>query len=1400
MNLNWNNIRPLENSCNNGFEELVCQLARKEVIHNKKKYQRFGIPDGGIECYWELDDGSKWAWQAKYYTSSLTSSQWSKVDNSIKTALDKQENLKKYFVALPIDPSHSGIKEHTTMFDIWNARVEKWKGWAQDKGLEVEFIPWWSSDLIDRLQRPGNEGLTYFWFNKEEFTSDWFKEQNELAIADLGSRYTSELNVKLNLARDFGGISRNHSFKQRFTKIIDKLLICGDKALPHIEELNDERKEIKDKLKVIYNIFQGINIQGCNDIPANSISNAINELEGILQVVYQYYITEEKIKKDTSQGYYTIFGYEIHHCLNLFRQIGKLSDFLNSATLKLANSPFLILNGDGGIGKSHLLADIVNNRNAEKLSSLFFLGQHFVTEEDPWTQIFKKNNIRCSVDEFLGALSSKAQIKENRIVLFIDALNEGKGKYFWGNNLNAFIAKIQKYKWLGLVLSIRDTYVDLILPKQVTDDKNITQITHSGFQQNLNEATQLFFNFYKIDLPSVPLLHSEFNNPLFLKTFCEGLKNSGKTKIPDGFHGISSVINLFVSSINKKISAVSLLNFNPSLNIVKKVIHALLEYKINNYLPFVSYEDALRITIVIANEYGISTKLLDELILIGLLSKNLFWTNGSNEEGIYLAYERFEDHLQADVLISKSSNVKQDLKDGGNLFHLVKGERACRYNKGLLEAFAIQLPEKSKVELHDLVPDLKDTFPIIDCFIQSLLWRKTETISDKLIPYINNYVLRYNEHVTEKFTDILIAITSIPNHFFNAKFMHKRLMGFSLADRDAWWTQFLKNQTFEENAVNRLIKWAWNAEDKSYVSDESLKLCSTTITWFLTSTNRKLRDSSTKALVCLLENRLSVLIELLKEFEKVNDPYVYERLFAVAYGCALRTEQKDKLVDLSHYIFEIIFDKDKEIYPHILLRDYARGVIEYSNHLNQDLSFDISKVRPPYKSKFYKRFPTNKYIDAKYKLDYESDDLKKHYWPQNNILDSMTTEYGRGIGGYGDFGRYTFQSAFYSFDVNTDKLSNLAVQWIFTKYGYDKDKHGKFDNDLGYGRGINKNNNERIGKKYQWLAMHEMLARVADNCIKYDDSYPKNIEKYTGPWEPNIRDIDPTTIIINNVGSNNSEKYNGYWWQTEAYTQWQVKNKQWIEQKNDFPKPKNLLNVIDEDKVEWLVLTGFPDWNEPVPLGQEKFKIPSKIIFYTMTSYLVKENEFGTLKNYLSSLNDFWDELPESFDSYSIMNNEFYWSPAFNYFRKNVPKYHVVRTKNKDIANVINTTEQYYWAEALDMSKEDRIKFLKPSKYIFQHMKLINSNKDSVVNDTNNNRVCFDPSVDHMCKQYLLIKKKPFVKFLKDNKLKIIWTVYGAKQIIGSKFQTVNSKTDQNIVGVYYLNNNNDIEGSYKIK
>jgi predicted ATPase len=138
-------------------------------------------------------------------------------------------------------------------------------------------------------------------------------------------------------------------------------------------------------------------------------------------------------------SYYQKYGFEIRSLREFSNSLEDVRTFILGISAKLSNKPVLLLDGEAGIGKSHLIADIVKNRNAEGKPSLLFLGQHFVTDEDPWIQIYKKININCTLDEFLGALNSKAEITGSRLILFVDAMNEGRGRYFWGNNIRGFI-------------------------------------------------------------------------------------------------------------------------------------------------------------------------------------------------------------------------------------------------------------------------------------------------------------------------------------------------------------------------------------------------------------------------------------------------------------------------------------------------------------------------------------------------------------------------------------------------------------------------------------------------------------------------------------------------------------------------------------------------------------------------------------------------------------------------------------------------------------------------------------------------------------------------------------------------------------------------------------------------
>jgi len=109
LNINFNNIRSLDNSQEDAFEEIVCQLARTEFKSIGKRFIRKGKPDAGVECIWEISENVEWGWQAKYFTRALNTIQWNEVEKSVKTALLKHPKLKRYYIALGVNPSDARI-------------------------------------------------------------------------------------------------------------------------------------------------------------------------------------------------------------------------------------------------------------------------------------------------------------------------------------------------------------------------------------------------------------------------------------------------------------------------------------------------------------------------------------------------------------------------------------------------------------------------------------------------------------------------------------------------------------------------------------------------------------------------------------------------------------------------------------------------------------------------------------------------------------------------------------------------------------------------------------------------------------------------------------------------------------------------------------------------------------------------------------------------------------------------------------------------------------------------------------------------------------------------------------------------------------------------------------------
>src|SRR5687768_16656879 len=87
----------------------------------------------------------------------------------------------------------------------------------------------------------------------------------------------------------------------------------------------------------------------------------------------------------------------------------------------------------------------------------------------------------------------------------------------------------------------------------------------------------------------------------------------------------------------------------------------------------------------------------------------------------------------------------------------------------------------------------------------------------------------------------------------------------------------------------------------------------------------------------------------MERFADGDDPYVVERVYAVAYGAAMRCHDPVAVGTLATCIYARVFASGSPP-PHILLRDYARGVVERWLHLGWAIDVVPDRIRPPYKS------------------------------------------------------------------------------------------------------------------------------------------------------------------------------------------------------------------------------------------------------------------------------------------------------------------------------------------------------------------------------------------------------------------------------------------------------------------
>ncbi|MBF7093884.1 hypothetical protein IYQ92_01050 [Streptococcus sp. HF-1907] len=1387
--INWEKFQYVHPDARTSFEQL-CRILFKRQFFDDTFTFRSDPNHPGIEIspIYSPKTGKKISFQSKYFKNRIDYKQIQhSVDEAVKYYQGELETFYLY--------CNYNLKSTSEGYKKINSTLS-------DAGIKLEVIS--GDEIITQVMQFTD--LQLFFFEKHNIAREWFQDYNQLSFESLGERYNPRFNIETEAKRKL----------DLFTKNQESLSAINDKKLELISDLqglfNFRYSTLIDKIQNFIATLDDINADNLtsyfswNSEIKEYLSKDIENLMDKRGRLNNELESNENLDTESKNKiYYKVR--DIDYVLDLIDHFG-----CSDEEKKLLTDKVLFVTGEAGMGKSQLFATETKEIFDNDGYALLLLGHHYLQGNDISSQIIERFNLKYGFSDFLQILDTLGDNENKDIHIFIDAINETPEKRVWKNGISRLISEIKKRKHIKLIFSIRSGYEEPVLEdsvKKKISDGSILRLIHYGFRDESVTATKEFLNYHNIPFSPSDLLSYEMINPLFLTLFC-------KTYTGEEMN-IFQMFERLITIVDEEIK--DQLGFSGVSKIIEDLLLEISKFQLENDRNYITKKELLKLEFWM--DYGILDKKVTIITALNQSSiLNSFILKG--EEVYSFGYNLFEDYIKAKSIINSFPEKKElEIYLNERLLNIEDGKIENFHNIDIFVFVCYFCSEKFSDDCIGIIENLtdeNDQYHLANRYIKSYSWRPYQTINIEVFKQVvNNYPINHNEIFM-----VLIENSTKDNNPLNAEFLHKILFGKKLNERDSFWLPFVNHLISEEDRIFQLVSLFDSGERFENLSKNKIKLLLVLFTWLLASSNRRLRDITSKAMIELLKDNFELCEYILRKFENINDPYIIQRLYGVVFGaCVKRTNCFDEeFRSLFDFVYASIFDKEF-VYPDILLRDYARLIIErYLFEFSLDKEkIEYSKVIPPYKSLEIPKVTFEEYNDPSIKKD-----------GFNGINISMKPE---GVGMYGDFGRYTFQSALNDFeDTDIENLYHYAMQYIRDELGYSNELFSEYDTSRVFTLDRSRNSSiERIGKKYQWIAFYHILARVSDNSkVRSWGDTPD--QDYNGAWEPYVRDFDPTMNYHFMKPSDGLPKFevspNEDFIEDIAGLDVQIQ--EWARNKAHlFDEP---LSYKDKDGIEWMLLYQHKEIKYENDSSYESglgFPEGSQRIRRIVQAYFVSNNEFDKLKENLQTKRFWGRNFPEGRSSlYQIFNREFAWSPSIDdilgdYWcdyevetgeeiieRISVPDVIFIGDSFEDeqiifqekeiervikpkrlLAKVLPAHVHYLWEEEYDYSKKEAISFDIPCPAIVEKLNLRQEEYDGYYYSPSGDLIAFDGEITKTING-LVIRKDYLETFLIQNNLRMFWTCLGEKQYFKNKPDgQIYSEWD----GLYWLNEQLEVKG-----
>lgn len=1324
--ISWGNFELYNLDKTHSFENL-CRLLFKHEL----------CPDGtilvsepnhaGVEVKPVLSkDGKVISFQSKYFTGKV---QYSQIKKSA------EETVKKYNHSLDIWYLYTNrsLSECPSYNDI--VKILK------DNGTEITVIS--NDEILTTILKYQYIMEAFFSVNYLPFS--WFENQVKSAIDDLGIRYNAAFNVEtealdhLNLfLGNEDGVKYVNSKKAMVLKSIEE----------HCDKLGYGDRANYDYIETVYGLVTNL-----EDVDVTNYQKALSWYDDVNEKVSSTYDIESQIEElqeetinDDSRKYLRELEWEKNITENLI---------FRDEEIDLINNSFVIVSGKAGMGKSQLLAMEALGDVNNGFETILLLGEYFIETSPVSAQIMSKLGLNYDIRKLFSLMEVYGQIKNRPIVVFIDAINECEYQKIWKNGVYALYDLVKEYSFVRVVLSYRSGYEKALFSDGMNNrmkSGEIATIIHRGFRGRLTEATKAFFNYYDVRFSPVYIMQERMQNPLFLSIFCKTYKESNRCL------SFPKVFEQFIKHGNKEVKEIMGIDLDGDIlfDFLKRIVGKSIDLK-ERYLD---KKTILRLDFW--SEYGIDNqklKFMSAVVKSGVL--NDFPKSG---EMFYdLGYDLLRDYMYALEILAR--NPEPDL-----LYKYIENDLLCikdgaihNYgNKSIYISLLAMLDEKENKKILGIIDDLKDGYDkdeLIDEYISSFSWRDNSKVSTD---YIYELVDKYSISV-DTFIDMILENSLRVDSKLNAYYMHEMFENMKLNVRDREWTIFINGLFDESNRLYQLIDLLeHDLQSCRELLDNECELALLLFGWILSASNRNLRDHTSKVIYNILytfPNKISWFVE---KFAHVNDYYIVERVYCICLGVISKITDIKINKEVALVVYASVFS-NKEVIQDAKVREFAYlMIVKCIKFVGSIEGIDIIQIKPPYNSED---------IPIMEKQNYKSDDYGSGF---NRVVSSMYPDKIPNRGHmYGDFGRYIFETCLDYFEsVNIENCYHYAMQYIRDELGYEDEYFSDYD-----GRGFHLNyypgqflNIERIGKKYQWIALSNTIARISDNHhIRKYDSDREEYNEFNGLWElSHLRDFDPT-IFGYHTTDIDLPKFDDIEIDYSCKDDSDETAELWARNKGDFFETcTNALAVKDKSGCTWVRLyTSESLSNKKKSLRRGRYSSERGDLYswFQSEAFFAKNADREKLFTNIKQTN-FWGQwFPKGNSEYRIMLGEYPWSPAIKdrrlyEWQRAYPVDEIAHSRELSKIDVMNATIHSLRESEYDASIEGTYSELLPCIKLFDHFNLIEDKKNGCFFDRDGDLVAINDSLFDNGEGFL-IKADKLQKFLEDNDFCLFWILLG---------------------------------------